>query len=54
MCVARTRAEAEDLCEQVELDIEELPALVDSDAACVEKAVRVHEDWDDKIGRAHV
>ena len=37
MCVARTRAEAEDLSELVELDIEELPALVDADAARQEK-----------------
>ncbi len=49
MCVARTRAEAEDLCEQVELDIEELPALVDSDVARFEKSNRVHEDWDDNL-----
>ena len=49
MCVARTRAEAEDLCEQVELDIEELPALVDAHKARAEKAVRVHEDWDDNL-----
>ena len=49
MCVAKTRAEAEDLCEQVELDIEELPALVDSGTARFEKNVRVHEDWDDNL-----
>ena len=49
MCVAKTRAEAEDLCEQVELDIEELPALVESDTARFEKNVRVHEDWDDNL-----
>ncbi|MGE0875589.1 MAG: xanthine dehydrogenase family protein molybdopterin-binding subunit [Burkholderiales bacterium] len=49
MCVARTRAEAEDLCERVELDIDELPALVNSDAARAEKSVRVHEDWEDNL-----
>jgi len=49
MCVAKTRAEAEDLCEQVELDIEELPVLIDSDTARFEKNVRVHEDWDDNL-----
>ncbi len=49
MCVAKTRAEAEDLCEQVELDIEELPVLVDSDTARFEKNVRVHEDWEDNL-----
>ena len=49
MCVGRTRAEAEDLSELVEMDIEELPALVESDAARAEKGVRVHEDWDDNL-----
>jgi carbon-monoxide dehydrogenase large subunit len=49
MCVARTRAEAEDLCELVELDIEELPALVDAHKARTEKTVRVHEQWDDNL-----
>ena len=49
MCVAKTRAEAEDLCEQVELDIEELPALVDSHTARFEKNTRVHEEWDDNL-----
>lgn len=49
MCVAKTRAEAEDLCEQVELDIEELPALVDSHTARFEKDVRIHEEWDDNL-----
>ena len=49
MCVAKTRAEAEDLSERVELDIEELPALVDADAARLEKATRVHEHWDDNL-----
>ena len=49
MCVAKTRAEAEDLSELVELDIEELPAVVDADAARAEKSVRVHEDWDDNL-----
>ena len=33
MCVAPTRAEAEDLSEQLELDFEELPALIDAHAA---------------------
>ena len=49
MCVGRTRAEAEDLSELVEMDIEELPALVESDAARAEKGVRVHEEWDDNL-----
>ena len=49
MCVGRTRAEAEDLSELVEMDIEELPALVESGPARAEKAVRVHEEWDDNL-----
>ncbi|HKQ28512.1 MAG TPA: xanthine dehydrogenase family protein molybdopterin-binding subunit [Burkholderiales bacterium] len=49
MCVAKTRAEAEDLAEQVEVDFEELPALVDAHASRVNKEVRVHEEWDDNL-----
>ena len=49
MCVAKTRAEAEDLAELVVLDIEELPALVDSETARFEKDNRVHEEWDDNL-----
>ena len=49
MCVAKTRAEAEDLAERVDLDIEELPVLVDTHAARLEKNVRVHEEWDDNL-----
>ncbi|MGA6964953.1 MAG: xanthine dehydrogenase family protein molybdopterin-binding subunit, partial [Xanthobacteraceae bacterium] len=41
MCVAATRAEAEDLCENIELDIEELPVLVDAHAARADNSVRV-------------
>src|SRR6185295_3570543 len=47
MCVAPTRAEAEDLTEEIEVEFEELPVLVDALAARVEKNVRVHEHWDD-------
>jgi carbon-monoxide dehydrogenase large subunit len=49
MTFARTRAEAEDIAEQIELDVEELPALVDSHAARVEKDNRVHEEWEDNL-----
>jgi len=48
-CVAKTRAEAEDLAEQVEVDFDELPALVDARAARRETAVRVHEEWGDNL-----
>ena len=47
MCVAPTRAEAEDLCEQVEIEFDELPVLVDAHAARTEPSVRVHEEWSD-------
>jgi len=49
MCVAKTRAEAEDLAERIVLDIEELPPLVESMAALREKNVRVHEEWEDNV-----
>jgi carbon-monoxide dehydrogenase large subunit len=47
MCVASTRAEAEDLCEQVELEFDELPPLTDAHAARANKELRVHEEWPD-------
>jgi carbon-monoxide dehydrogenase large subunit len=47
--VGRTRAEAEDLCELVQLDLEELPALVDSRSSQKNVSVRVHEEWDDNL-----
>jgi aerobic carbon-monoxide dehydrogenase large subunit len=47
MCVASTRAEAEDFCEQVELEFEELPPLTDAHAARTNKELRVHEEWPD-------
>ncbi|MBI3707722.1 MAG: xanthine dehydrogenase family protein [Proteobacteria bacterium] len=49
MCVARTRAAAEDIAERVEIDIEELPPLVDAHAARADRSVRVHDDWDDNL-----
>ena len=47
MCVAGTRALAEDLCAQVDLDIAELPALVDAHLARADASVRVHDEWPD-------
>src|SRR5689334_16149687 len=41
MCVAPTRAEAEDLAEQIELEIDDLPALVDAHAARSDAGTRV-------------
>ena len=49
LCVAPTRAEAEDLAEQVEVDFEELPVLVDAHARAPRQRVRVHEEWDDNL-----
>lgn len=49
MCIAPTRAEAEDLAERVELEIEELPPLVDAQAARGDATLRVHEEWDDNL-----
>jgi carbon-monoxide dehydrogenase large subunit len=47
MCAAATRAEAEDLAEQVALDIEELPAVHDMLEADAAGAPRLHEAWPD-------
>jgi carbon-monoxide dehydrogenase large subunit len=47
MCVAPTRALAEDLCARVQLDLEELPVLVDAHRARTDASVRVHEEWPD-------
>src|SRR5258706_3520178 len=49
MCVAPTRAEAEDLADQVELDLEELPAVVDMLAARTRPPPLVHEHWGDNV-----
>ena len=49
MCVAPTRAEAEDIAEKIELDIDELPTFVDAHAARADNATRVHEDWSDNV-----
>jgi aerobic carbon-monoxide dehydrogenase large subunit len=49
MCVASTRAMAEDLAELVELEIDELPALVDAHAARADRTTRVHEEWLDNV-----
>src|SRR6201990_3245261 len=44
MTVAPTRAEAEDIAEQIELDLDELPPLVDAHAARNATDVRGHEE----------
>ena len=54
MCVADTRAEAEDMADAVRVDIDALPAVVDMVKAREPGSPLVHEDWGDndyvKIG----
>jgi len=49
MCVGATRAEAEDLCQTVSLDIEELPPVVDALEARKPGSALVHEAWGDNL-----
>ena len=49
MCLARSRAEAEDIAEQVRLDLEELPAVVGEFAALEDGSALVHEEWGDNL-----
>ena len=49
MCLARTRAEAEDMAAMLEPDLTTLPILADTDSAEAADAVRVHEDWSDNV-----
>ena len=49
MCVADTRAEAEDIAAQVIVDYDELPAVVDMLDAQLSDAPRVHDSWNDNI-----
>ncbi len=49
MCVAETRAAAEDIAAQVSLDIDELPALTDMLAAAKADAPVLHEGWADNV-----
>jgi len=49
MCVAPTRAEAEDIAASVTLDLEELPAIHDMLAAREPGAPLVHEHWGDNV-----
>ena len=49
MCIAATRAEAEDIADLVELDLEELPAVVDMLAARTDPPALVHEEWGDNV-----
>ncbi len=49
MCVADTRAQAEDLAAMVELDLEELPAVHDMVQALEPGAPLLHEHWGDNV-----
>jgi carbon-monoxide dehydrogenase large subunit len=49
ICLARTRAEAEDIAQACTLEIDELPAVWDIDVALAPDAPRVHEGWTDNI-----
>src|SRR3954462_5877704 len=49
MCVAATRAEAEDIAGAISLDLEELPAVTDMLAALEPNSPLVHEEWGDNI-----
>jgi aerobic carbon-monoxide dehydrogenase large subunit len=49
MCIADTRAQAEDIASLVTLDLEELPAVTDMLAALEPKSPLVHEEWGDNV-----
>jgi aerobic carbon-monoxide dehydrogenase large subunit len=49
MCLARSRAAAEDLAQAVSLDLEELPPVVDMLAAKLPGAALLHEAWGDNL-----
>jgi aerobic carbon-monoxide dehydrogenase large subunit len=49
ICLAPTRAQAEDIAAAVTLEFEELPAVTDMIAACQPGSPLVHEEWGDNI-----
>lgn len=49
LCVANSRAEAEDIVAAITLEFDELPAVTDMRAACAPSAALVHEEWHDNI-----
>src|ERR1700712_114437 len=49
ICIAPTRAEAEDIAQSCIIDFEELPAIWDIDVALNPDAPRVHETWSDNV-----
>jgi carbon-monoxide dehydrogenase large subunit len=49
ICIAPTRAEAEDLAERVEVEIDPLPAVVDALKARAPDSALVHEEWGNNL-----
>ena len=49
MCVAPTRAEAEDIASAVVLDLDEIPAVYDMLAARDKGSALLHDDWGDNV-----
>jgi aerobic carbon-monoxide dehydrogenase large subunit len=49
MCVAPTRAEAEDIASAVALDLDEMPAVHDMLAARDKASALLHDDWGDNV-----
>ena len=49
ICIAPTRAQAEDIAAQVSLDLEELPAVVDMRLGMGTDAPRLHDHWPDNV-----
>jgi carbon-monoxide dehydrogenase large subunit len=48
-CIADTRAEAEDIAEQVSLDLDELPAVAEMTRARDPGAPLIHEHWSENV-----
>lgn len=49
LCIGRTRAEAEDIAQQIDIEFEELPAVVDMQKALEDSAPLLHETWGDNV-----
>src|SRR3546814_19821345 len=49
LCIGRTRAEAEDIAQQNEVEFEELPDVVDMLAALETSSPLLHDYWGDNL-----
>jgi aerobic carbon-monoxide dehydrogenase large subunit len=49
LVVAPSRAQAEDIAERIDIEIDELPAIIDAHTACANPTLRVHDEWDDNL-----